>query len=625
MERNLPVEIDAQVDTDFSGGANFPLLHARARLIFHRENDREKHLCFRALQRTNAVAFQARLNAAITASGIDQALTFRKMVLVRTSPLPSGEKTQQLLQRFFTAGGIHWQPTEEELKVLSALEQVSTHPAFQSWMAQERPLSKLPALSPIAEWLFAGIPDEPLEASPPFDFATSKEPSQAISTGSLANPVVRELTATKPTAKPQLDKQHIFLGRRLLGSRVGEPILLPLQDLVRHTVILAGSGSGKTVLVKRIVEEAALLGIPSIVIDGANDLARMGDPWPSIPDPWDEEDRAKAEHYFEQSEVVIWTPGRESGNPLTLSPLPDFTTVAGDPEELDQAADMARDALQDIVASGNTNTAQLKRGILKSALLHFATHQPGTLDDFIELLSDLPPEAGSGISKAPKKALEMADLLRAAKANNSLLRQSGTVLDPATLFGLNQTSSKTRVAIINLLGLTSLSAQQQFLNQLAMTLFTWIKKNPAPLDSPVRGLLVIDEAKDFVPSLGSTVCKQSINRLAAQARKYGLGLIFATQAPKSIDHNIIANCLTQFFGKASSPAAIDVVRNQIALRGGTGDDIPTLEVGQFYVSSEQVSPPCKVKTPLCLSYHASTPLNELEVLERSLRTKLGKS
>ncbi|MFQ3613638.1 MAG: ATPase, partial [Cyanobacteriota bacterium] len=121
------------------------------------------------------------------------------------------------------------------------------------------------------------------------------------------------------------------------------------------------------------------------------------------------------------------------------------------------------------------------------------------------------------------------------------------------------------------------------------------------------------------------VCKQSIIRLAAQARKYGLGLIFATQAPKSIDHNIIANCLTQFFGKASSPAAIDVVRNQIALRGGTGDDIPTLKVGQFYVSSEQLSPPCKVKTPLCLSHHASTPLNESEVLERSVRTKPGKS
>ncbi|MEL6327513.1 MAG: ATP-binding protein, partial [Cyanobacteria bacterium J06626_23] len=203
----------------------------------------------------------------------------------------------------------------------------------------------------------------------------------------------------------------------------------------------------------------------------------------------------------------------------------------------------------------------------------------------------------------------------AAISNNPLLRQRGAALDPAMLFGLE--AHKTRISILNFIGLPGLPQQQQFLNQLAMTLFTWIKKNPAPAGVPLRGLLVIDEAKDFLPSLQTTACKSSLNRLAAQARKYGLGLIFATQAPKSIDHNVVANCSTQFYGRANSPSAIEVVRDQLRQRGGDGFDIAKLGRGQFYAVSESLTPPVKLLTPLCLSHHPSSPLDENAVLKRA--------
>jgi hypothetical protein len=97
--------------------------------------------------------------------------------------------------------------------------------------------------------------------------------------------------------------------------------------------------------------------------------------------------------------------------------------------------------------------------------------------------------------------------------------------------------------------------QQRLVNRLAMALFTWIKKNPAS-GGPGQ-LMVVDEAKDFVPSKGGVASGASLIRLTAQGRKYGLGLVFATQAPKSINHNVIANCATQVYGRASSPAARD--------------------------------------------------------------------
>jgi DNA helicase HerA-like ATPase len=110
-------------------------------------------------------------------------------------------------------------------------------------------------------------------------------------------------------------------------------------------------------------------------------------------------------------------------------------------------------------------------------------------------------------------------------------------------------------------------------------------------------------------------------RLVAQARKYGLGILFATQAPKSIDHQIIANCSTQFYGRASSPTAIQTVQDQIKLRGGSGSDIATLPRGVFYAYADGMKAPARVATRLCLSAHPPSPPDESEIIERAARSR----
>ena len=61
------------------------------------------------------------------------------------------------------------------------------------------------------------------------------------------------------------------------GFDDGEPVRLELESLRKHTAIFAGSGSGKTVLIRRLIEECALQGVSTIVLDPNNDLARLGD------------------------------------------------------------------------------------------------------------------------------------------------------------------------------------------------------------------------------------------------------------------------------------------------------------------------------------------------------------
>jgi len=615
-ENPTPDTVDSEVEVNFPGGKNYPQLHARVRLIYRTEGDREKHLSLRALLRSHHAAYRARLKTAMTTAGIDHALSFRRLLMVRVGDIPGGAATQALSQRFTSAGGLMVYPDEAELRLLAALHQIRSMEQFETWLHQRRPVSQLKCFQSTVTWLFgdtAAIPPSSGETVPTSGRPDSPAQPASDKAGSPPKPSHSGDHPIAPAAA------GLPIGRRL--SPPQDLVTIPLEALTKHIVILAGSGAGKTVLVRRLVEEAILKQIPAIVIDGANDLARMGDPWPETPAAWDHLDRRQAQRYHQSVDVAVWTPGREAGNAVTLNPLPDFAALTNNADELNQAIDMARDSLQDIVASGNSATAKVRRGILRNALDAFATRGGGTLEDLADFLRALPEEATGNISRASQHSQAIADLLSAEMANNPLLRQSGAPLDPATLFGLTGAPAKTRLSILNLIGLPGLPQQQQFLNQLAMTLFTWIKKHPAPAGQPLRGLLVIDEAKDFLPSRQSTPCKSSLNRLAAQARKYGLGLIFATQAPKSIDHNIIANCSTQFYGRSNSPAAIDVVRDQLQQRGGQGDDIAQLQRGEFYAVSESINPPMKITVPLCLSHHPPSPLAESEVLKRARQSR----
>jgi DNA helicase HerA-like ATPase len=166
-----------------------------------------------------------------------------------------------------------------------------------------------------------------------------------------------------------------------------------------------------------------------------------------------------------------------------------------------------------------------------------------------------------------------------------------------------------------MIGLTSDDERQSFVNQLQMALFAWIKGNPAG-ERPLGGLFVMDEAQTLAPSGGSTACTMSTLALVSQARKYGLGLVFATQAPRGLHNHIPGNAATQFFGLLNAPVQINAAREMAKAKGGDVPDISVLKSGQFYAAVEG-QPFVKVDMPLCLSHHPKGPLTTEEVIERA--------
>ena len=611
-------QVDFVVDEDFGNSQRSASLHVRIRLVFHNEGSREQHFSFRVMHKNNANAFQSRLKSAVTAAGIDQRLGYRRLILIRREEIPGGKVTANLWQNFLAHGGLVIHLNDDQWRAIWALAELEKEDSaqFEAWLKGTQPVRQMALfttckLGEALDRACSGEPNEKsgAEQSTDTDTDASKSKNADITSGSTPQQTGDAVSTPPPTGVA------LLIGPRLHALANEEMVTVPLKQLTRHVVALAGSGSGKTVLVRRLVEMAALGGVPSIVIDPANDLARLGDAWDGPQAHWIPGDAERASRYFEQSEVRVWTPGKASGRPMVLSPLPNLAAVADDADELNAAIGLAQEALGSIVAQGTSAAANTKRGVLVSSLRYLAKQGGGDLNRLVNLLSELPIEASGGISNAERLGLAMADQLRAAMQTDPLLRGKGEPLDPSELFGLNR--ERTRVSVINLHGLPTLANQQRFIGQLAMALFTWIKQHPAPAEFPIRGLLVIDEAKDFVPSSGVVASKAPLMRLASQARKYGLGLIFATQAPKSIHHEIIANCTTHFYGKANSPAAIDVIREQLRQRGTSGQDVPTLKRGQFYVYSEGFPQPVKVAVPICLTKHAATPLSEDEVVQRA--------
>ncbi len=633
---DLPEDIDVAVQRD--PDQKRPSLHGRLSFTFHSEGDREQHYCFRSLFQTNAIAFQARLKAAMTASGIDTALRFRHLFILRRGDPPSGPRTKLLVEQFAKAGGKFVAPSDEDLRAFVALRAMADRdlPGFEAWLRTRKPLFDT------ALFKAAGLCPPPF-LSPPAPSSPNGRPR-------AAEPAARDQASTAGAGPQRLEKRAdlardrgsvtarrldlgrtaeatpahsvaapasprvIPIGRRFERGALGDPVALAAELLPRHVAILAGTGSGKTVFLRRIVEEAALLDIPAIVLDVNNDLSRLGDPWPARPDGFSDEDVAKAAAYRSRADVVIWTPGVASGNPVSLNLLPDFAAIgdkrdAETEDERSQAVEMARATLTPYLG-GAGQKADLKRGVLADALRAFAKTGGGALDALIGLLSDL-PDGVSQIGDAPKLAGDIANQLLAAIATNPLLQSTGPSLDPRRLF--HGSDGKIRISVINLAGLASDAAQQSFVNQLQMTLFTWIKQNP----SPAGRLYVLDEAQNFAPSQMGTACKASTLSLVAQARKFGLGMIFATQLPKGIDNAIVSNCTTHVYGRMSAPATIQATQELMAAKGGAAEDIARLAKGEFYFSTEGFSRPVKVHTPLCLSWHPSNPPTADEVVEKA--------
>lgn len=574
------------IETDFGRKA---ALHARLRYVVDEASENEFHWSFRAIAANNAIAAQNRIRNAAVEAGLTADLASRRLILLRNMPYPSGPKTKGIKDDFEARGGVSLPIGAADLRTLAALRAMldDRTSGLDEWLRQDRPASRIEVFAPVLGDLRQHL---------------------GIATTEVGSRVAADAAGTPEDAEPA--RTEIVVGTTVRGGR---SFAIPMERLRMHTAVVGAAGSGKTVLIKRLVEQCALRGVSVIVLDPNDDLARLGDPWSRPPKGWTDDHEREARRYFADVEVVVWTPGLNRGRPISFYPLPDFGPVLDDEDDFPR---LVRSTVTSLAphagVRGSSARATQQLGVLKRALERYARDGGKTLAGFVELLAEPPSDIVN--SRTSRFAVQMADTLEAAMETDPLFGESGAPADPGMLL-IPSPGKAARISVISFVGLSG-DGPAQFVSRLQATLFSWFRAHPVG-DRALGGLLVMDEAQNFVPSGASNPSTDSTVELIRQIRKYGLGIVLASQLPRGIHNQALGNTVNQFIGRLTQPAHIEAAKTMAQARNAVLDNLAGLKAGMFNAASEGTGF-SKIEVPICLSHH-DVPLTEDEIVERARR------
>ena len=397
-------------------------------------------------------------------------------------------------------------------------------------------------------------------------------------------------SASKPAAEPDFEKLGVFyLGRPydLAAKKPKDGLLLyDSKDLVTHAVCVGMTGSGKTGLCIGLLEEAAIDGIPALIIDPKGDLANLMLTFPHLRaedfTPWINEDDARkkglsAGDYATQqaelwknglagwkqdgerikrlhdaAEVAIYTPGSNAGIPVSIlksfaAPVPE---VREDAELLRERVSTTATSLLGLLGI-QADPIKSREHILLSTLLDAAWKQGKDLD-LAGLIQQIqtPPVTKVGVLDMdafyPSKdrfalAMQLNNLLAAPGFSAWL---EGEALDVQNL--LYTKAGKPRLAIFSIAHLSD-AERMFFVSLLLNQTLGWMRAQSGT--TSLRAILYMDEIFGYFPPVANPPSKQPLLTLLKQARAFGVGVVLATQNPVDLDYKGLANTGTWFIGR----------------------------------------------------------------------------
>ena len=368
-----------------------------------------------------------------------------------------------------------------------------------------------------------------------------------------------------------------------LGSSSENSDLIELSHdrLLRHVGILGNTGSGKTVMAKIILEECALAGIPSIILDLQGDLARMA--LPTINDPL--ADSKKQKDWMKKTDVRIWTPLEDSGLPICVNPFK-LPPPHLDEDESEKAWDLVAIGLAEILGHPSTKRSHLNVKAFIIRLLITLADKDSLPLNFGDLANSIGEEDPSEYDDLIKSSL-LKDLERRANALNSGIQSRlytyGSPLDIPMMIEKRK-KGQTPVNILYLNTLPDESMKMDFIQQFCRELYDWMLQNPSDSDAP-QVMFFLDEAGPYIPPDPKMPSSKSIIRqLLKEGRKYGVGCILASQSPADLDYKTFGQANTLFLGRFVSSQDKKKVKE---ILGGMdkdrslAEDLSSLESGQF--------------------------------------------
>ncbi|MBL7051903.1 MAG: ATP-binding protein [Nanoarchaeota archaeon] len=313
------------------------------------------------------------------------------------------------------------------------------------------------------------------------------------------------------------------------------------KALTKHVSVLAKSGSGKSYSVAVLLEELLEKKIPVIVIDPHGE-------YPSLKYPNSKDKEGMIRFGIEPKsflkQVIEFSPD------IKLNP----------------------DAKPLKLNSNNLNASELihllptKLSSSQIGLIYSALRNLGGKVNFNELLIELE------LTEDNNSKWTLINIFEYVKKLN-LFSESPTLMNELVQHG--------KMSIVNLRGIAP-DIQGMLVYKLINDLFTERKKNNIP-----PFFLVIEECHNFIPerSFGEAKSSAIIRQVAAEGRKFGLGLCLISQRPSRVEKSALSQCSTQIILKVTNPNDVKAISNSVeGITKNTERDIPNLQIGTAMIA-----------------------------------------
>ncbi len=454
----------------------------------------------------------------------------------------------------------------------------------------------------------------------------------------------------------------LFLGHELVrgydGARRGERAELDPQALLTHAFVCGASGMGKTVFAKSIVEELALSGVPVIAIDLKGDLASLAlngrlvrssglervfpktagalraefldglQTSPSLAE--------RHERFTARVDVRLFTPGSDRARKLAMTGLPTFTGRASDSVEREDRGELLQALARGLCpVRGRSADGRGEREVkfVEELLRHLVESDAdlGGVEGIRQLVRAVaePPftELGGMPLDEFVRPAWRADLrarLAARITGHEKTWYEGERLDVKTLIG-DGDSVRTPIAVLYLGHLSTFDEQANVIAQTCSEVYRWMRREGG--SSALRAVVYIDEVGGgegryaFYPSAPyNPASKAPLALLVKQGRSAGVGVLLATQNPKSVDVRGLGNIGTWAVGKLTQRADFERIEHLfdagLARRSTMEADISRATQGEFLLHAPGPGAPRWVRERWLYTLHQTLSPDQVQAVHR---------
>ncbi|SFV25727.1 helicase HerA-like domain-containing protein [Hyphomicrobium facile] len=559
--------------------------------------------------------------------------------MLRASDFPPNKKNQtaQAFRKFRDGGGRQLLvPIPEWERMMTVREFTAHHRSdagMTQWLEGTKPLSSLISIIHLLRLDLLGRPVPRLVAKSMDDPQSTLDGFDAVS----ANATPAAETAEGDNGIPAndddlpmsviLDEDGSYGASILAGGEKGNrgrAVTLNKSVLKRHAAFLGGSGSGKTTLALSLIEQLLLRGVPAVLIDRKGDLASYANP-----DVWRSDENESADRRSEREkladaiDVAVYTPGRASGRPISITLLPNGINELPDHEQ-QLLANLSAAALGEMLHLKNSATHQKQSGVLAVALriLGSLSTNEVTLADLIHLLEDEHPELTDQTQRMDPSGKLRRDLVAQLDSlrlrNAALFEGGGESLRMDSLLGLGkyQRPNRTRLSVIYTGFLGDNENILFWVSQFLSEALRFCQRNP---NDELQAVVMFDEADLYIPANSKPATAEPLQSLLKRARSAGLGMMLATQSPGDLDYKSRDQITSWFIGRVREDTALRKLKAAFQSESGLDPTValPGQTVGEFHLVQEGLVRPMKAQRSLIAA--EQVPFDRIEQLAAETR------